>query len=79
MMSKTDKAVLKIIKSVVNKKYKNDVQLSSNLKTELEIDSLQMVTIASLLEEKVNFDILSRDDVDFSEIHTVQDVVNMVG
>jgi len=78
-MSKTDKAVLKIIKSVVNKKYKNDVQLSSNLKTELEIDSLQMVTIASLLEEKVNFDILSRDDVDFSEIHTVQDVVNMVG
>lgn len=70
--------MIDILKSIVSKKLKNSIHLTSLLREDLSLSSIQMVTLASELEERANFDILARDDIDFTEIKTVQHVIALL-
>ncbi|OPZ93174.1 MAG: Acyl carrier protein [Firmicutes bacterium ADurb.Bin419] len=76
---KVEKVILEIIKSIVPKNQKNKVNLASSLREDLNLDSIKLISLVTILEEKANFDsMLASSEVDFTQILTGTDVVNIV-
>ncbi|SFR96991.1 hypothetical protein [Anaeromicropila populeti] len=76
---KIKKVVLEIIKSIVPKNMKKTVTLEMELRDELNLDSIKLISLVTILEEKANFDsMLASSEVDFTEIMSGNDLVKVV-
>lgn len=76
---KVENVILNIVKSIVPKNQKNNVSLDLNLREDLNLDSIKLISLVAILEEKANFDsMLASSEVDFTEILTGTDVVDIV-
>ncbi|MBD0254138.1 MAG: acyl carrier protein [Cytophagales bacterium] len=77
-VAKKTRIVIEILKPLVPKKARKSIGPDSALREDLGLNSIQMITLASELEEKTSFDILAHDDIDFSQVKTVGDVISLI-
>ncbi|SFU54204.1 acyl carrier protein [Butyrivibrio sp. M55] len=76
---KIEKKVIETFKSMVVKNIRPNVTLEADFRNELGIDSIQLVSMVTVFEEVLNFDtMLAIAEVEFDEIKTGNDIVDMV-
>ncbi len=76
-MKSTSKLVLDIISNMILKKRRDLLRPEANLREELGIDSIKLIAIAAMLIEK-GIDVNAQENnVDFSRIETVQDIIEI--
>ena len=74
-----EKKVIETFKSMVAKNMRSNVTLEADFRNELGIDSIQLVSMVTVFEEALNFDtMLAIAEVEFDEIKTGNDIVDMV-
>ena len=70
-----EEKIIKVIKDTVWLDDAPNIKLSSRLKEDLNLDSLDLVEIAMRIEKKFNIDI---PDKEFERWHEILDIINTV-
>jgi acyl carrier protein len=71
--------VIDILKTLVSGNHKKDITLDSDLREDLGLDSVRLITLAMQLEQKGGIDLISASEqYDFTTLSKVSAVVEIV-
>jgi acyl carrier protein len=71
--------VIEILKTVVSCNQKKNITLNSDLREDLGMDSMRLISLAMQLEQKAGIDlVIASENYDFTMISKVSDIVKIV-
>lgn len=78
-MEEIKKDIIVILNNYIPRNLKSSLTMESDLINDLSFDSLKLLSLSVELESKINFDIIkASEEVDMTQVRTVNDILNMV-